>query len=289
MYCEKCGNEVQEGAVFCTKCGAKLSEEPLPNENAAVDGAQEKSGYDEAVDQDETVDYSETVNQDETMQKEQANSEEGVFSKFWNSPIFTKVAVKFGHILDIIGGIIGVLVCKQFFSEGGFWGIAFGILFLVGGIVSILAGVVSFFSKESGDETQEELGKKKRNLCIGVIVIIIGIIILQKTGGGAYYNIKQISFDYIRTETIGEIIDENLKSPKWSQEKIDNESKMVYVEGFSPLYGEKMKITFYYEEWYDEESDEQNCWVSLQSISFPNSGEIYSDAVDTAFIWASFD
>lgn len=34
-YCSKCGNELVEGAAFCTKCGASISGEANPNQNMA--------------------------------------------------------------------------------------------------------------------------------------------------------------------------------------------------------------------------------------------------------------
>ena len=36
MFCKQCGNEIKEGAVFCTNCGAKQTVD-APAQNAGAD------------------------------------------------------------------------------------------------------------------------------------------------------------------------------------------------------------------------------------------------------------
>ena len=58
----------------------------------------------------------------------------GRFSKVWNHPIFTMVAVKFGNLLDVLISIVGIWLAFRLFSEGGISGTLIGIVCLVGGI-----------------------------------------------------------------------------------------------------------------------------------------------------------
>ncbi|MCD8069301.1 MAG: hypothetical protein LUE87_10550, partial [Lachnospiraceae bacterium] len=218
----------------------------------------------------------EKADQDAQKQKNQG------FSKIWNSPSFNKAAEKFGNILTVIEGVVFLILARLLFGEGGFWGIAFGILFLLAGIVGVVGGVRDLLSRTKKELTEKELNKAKRNMCIGVPVIIIALWILLSTGGGVYSNVQAITFDSYGSETVGEIVDNNLKSPKWSRDKIDSTSYRVYVEGYSKLYGEDIRITFYYEE------DGGSYEVTLQSIELLDSGETYSDVFSLALVWATF-
>ncbi|MCD7806080.1 MAG: zinc ribbon domain-containing protein [Lachnospiraceae bacterium] len=221
---------------------------------------------------------SDTEKADQSGEKQESQG----FSKFWNSPLFNKAAEKFGNILTVIEGIVFLILMRLLFSEGGFWGIAFGILFLLAGIAGVVGGIKDLISRTKKELTGKELNKAKRNMCIGVPVIIIAFWILLSTGGGGYSNVQAITFDNYGSETIGEIVDNNLKSPKWSKDKIDSTSCKVYVEGYSKLYDEDVRITFYYEE--DGDSYE----VTLQSVELLDSGETYSDMFSLALIWATF-
>ncbi|MCD8379054.1 MAG: zinc-ribbon domain-containing protein [Lachnospiraceae bacterium] len=204
------------------------------------------------------------------------------FSKFWNSPLFNKAAEKFGNILTVIEGIVFLILMRLLFSEGGFWGIVFGFIFLLAGAGCVIGGIKDLLSRTKKELTEKELNKAKRNMCIGVPIIIIALWILLSTGGGVYSNVQAITFESYGSETIGEIVDNNLKSPKWSKDKIDSTSCKVYVEGYSKLYGEDVRITFYYEE------DGGSYEVTLQSVELLDSGETYSDMFSLALIWATF-
>jgi len=134
-----------------------------------------------------------------------------------------------------------------------------------------------------GKVPQEKRNKKKRNLCIGAVVIVLGLLLISSTKGGVYSDVKAISFDDMGPETIGELIDKNVKGADWSQEKIDKDSRLVSVEGYCPLYSEDIRITFFYEK-FDHGYRE----VSLQSVEFPESGEYFDDVFNVGIVWASF-
>ena len=139
--------------------------------------------------------------------------------------------------------------------------------------------------KKNGDEDEaldeKTVNKKKRNLCIGIVVIAIASAVVVNTGGGTYTIVRSISFDDIGEETIGEIVDKNIKSQEWSQKKLDGSSKLVYVEGYCPSYGETVRIEFYYEK--KDDSHE----VSLHGMYLPDSDEEFN-AFETAVVWAAF-
>ena len=259
-----CGAELKPEAKFCPKCGVKI-DQISEEENS---GKPEFSGEFSKAEQ-------------EKIASGQVNTKEGIFAKIWNHPAFTMIAVKFGNVLDILLGAVSLLLAVMLLGDG-FFGTVWGILFLVCGIAIVFSGIRAFLSRKREPETEEELNKKKRNLCIGAAVIIIGLLVINSTGGGVYSDVKSIAFDDIGPETIGELIDENVKGAEWSQEKIDSNSRLVFVEGYCPSYSEDIRITFFY-----EDLDDGYCEVSLQSIEFPESGEYYDDAFSAGIIWAS--
>lgn len=250
MFCKKCGRELEDGTNFCPYCGTQQS----VNAGENVDGGSKR---------------------------------QSIFSKIWNHPLFTKVAIKFGNVLEILEGVIFLILSRLLFQEGGFWGIVFGILFVLGGIGSCFNGVTSLLHGRTDTDRAEPLDetdirKKKRNLCIGIVVMIIALIVLKKSGGGTYYIVQSVSFDNMGSETIGELVEENLKSPEWSKKKLDNSSELVYVEGYCPAYGETVQIEFYCEK-LDDGSHE----VSIKGMSMPESGGELN-AFETSIAWAAF-
>ena len=206
----------------------------------------------------------------------------GRFSKVWNHPIFTMVAVKFGNLLDVLISIVGIWLAFRLFSEGGISGTLLGIVCLVGGICGIVRGIRSFLLGNKEPETADSLNKKKRNLCIGVVVILFALFVMGRTGGGIYSRVQSISFDDYGPETIGEIVDRNITGADWSQERLDGDSKLVTVEGYCPMYAQDIRITFRYEDMGSSYG------ASLQSIVFPESGDTTSDPISTAVVWATF-
>ena len=207
----------------------------------------------------------------------------GRFSKVWNHPIFTMVAVKFGNLLDVLISIVGIWLAFRLFSEGGISGTLIGIVCLVGGICGIVRGIRNFLLGNKEPETADSLNKKKRNLCIGVIVILFALFVMGRTGGGIYSRVQNISFDQYGPETIGEIVDENIKGAEWSQERLDSKSRLVTVEGRCPLYGQDIRITFLY-----EETDSSYYEVTIWSIEFLGDGEVYNDVYSVAMWWEAF-
>lgn len=218
----------------------------------------------------------------QTAGQTQEKDGNGKFSKVWNHPIFTMVAVKFGNLLDVLISIVGIWLAFRLFSEGGITGTLLGIVCLVGGICGIVRGIRSFLLGNKEPETADSLNKKKRNLCIGVVVILFALFVMGRTGGGIYSRVQSISFDDYGPETIGEIVDRNITGADWSQERLDGDSKLVTVEGYCPMYAQDIRITFRYEDMGSSYG------ASLQSIVFPESGDTTSDPISTAVIWATF-
>lgn len=291
MFCKNCGKELGEEIMFCPDCGTKRTEIPGGNTGAQ----KEASGPDENSMTAETESIKAEGIKTESIKAENINAEKkepgrNIFSKIWNSELFTKTAVKFGNVLEILEGIIFLILCRMLFKEGGFWGVVFGIVFALGGAGGCFSGITSLLSrrKKNGEggipeETDDKsLNKKKRNLCIGVVVIVIALAVFKNTGGGTYYIVQSISFDDMGSETVGELVDENIKGAEWSQKKLDKNSRLVYVEGYCPSYGGTVRIEFYCEKLKDGSHE-----VSLNGISLPDSNEELSK-FEAAIVWASF-
>ena len=264
MFCKNCGKELNEDAAFCPACGARQTENTDKESNPQ--------------DREKGV---------ENLQSGEKDSTQNIISKIWNSPLFTKAAIKFGNVLEILEGVILFILAIALFQEGGFWGVVFGIIFLLAGIGSGISGAMSLISRRKSDSEDEILdeaaiNKKKRNLCIGVVAIIILLIIVRNIGGGTYSIVKSITFDDMGSETIGELVDDNIKSPKWSQKKLDKRTRLVYVEGYCPAYGEEIKITFYCEKLKDGSYE-----VSLQGMYWVDDNKELN-AFESSFVWASF-
>ena len=218
----------------------------------------------------------------QTADRTQEKAGNGSFSKVWNHPAFTMIAVKFGNLLDILISVVGIWLGSRLLSEGGISGTLLGIVCLAGGICGIARGIKAFLLGNKEPETAESLNKKKRNLCIGVAVILFALFVTGRTGGGIYSRVQSISFDDYGPETIGEIVDRNISGADWSQERLDSDTKLVTVEGYCPMYAQDIRITFRYEDMGSSYG------ASPQSIVFPDSGDTSSDPISTAIIWATF-
>lgn len=279
MFCKNCGKELEDDATFCPVCGTKRTE--IPDKNNMQDIGAESEQKEMNM---------ETKNRDSESNKEESGKRQtggNLISRIWNSPLFTKTAIKFGNVLEILEGIVFLILSRFLFNEGGFWGIAFGILALLSGLGGCINGITSLVSRRKGNSESEipdeaAINKKKRNLCIGVVVIVIAFVVLKNTGGGTYSIVKAISFDDMGTETIGELVEENIKNPEWSQKKLDGNSKLVYVEGYCPTYGEAVRIEFYYEKLKDGSHE-----VSLSGMYWPESEEEFN-TLEAALVWATF-
>lgn len=249
VFCQNCGKELTEEMVFCPDCGTRRPE-----------GQNENKG----------------------MRKTGAGG--NIISRIWNSSLFTELAIRFGNILEIFEGILLIIISRFCFQESGFISKALGIFLLLGGVLGCFAAAISLITRKKSDEIPDDVDvrKSKRNLCIGTVVIIIAMIIYKNIGGGTYLVVREVAFDDWGSETIGELIDANMKSPKWSQKKLDKNSKLVYVEGYCPTYGETIQIEFYYEKLKDGSHE-----VTLKGMKLPESNEEY-DWTETAIVWGSF-
>lgn len=249
VFCQNCGKELTEEMVFCPDCGTRRPEGP--NENKG-------------------------------MRKTGAGG--NIISRIWNSTLFTELAIRFGNILEIFEGILLIIISRFCFQESGFISKALGIFLLLGGVMGCFSAAVSLITRKKSDEIPDDVDvrKSKRNLCIGTVVIIIAMIIYKNIGGGTYLVVREVAFDDWGSETIGELIDANMKSPKWSQKKLDKNSKLVYVEGYCPTYEETIQIEFYYEKLKDGSHE-----VTLKGMKLPESNEEY-DWAETVIVWGSF-
>jgi len=178
MFCQDCGKELADDAMFCPACGKKRAKMPDMGNLQDVDAEQNKKEPSKDAD-------AEKSRKEPSMGAEAANHGTGekepggnIFSRIWNSPLFTKVAIKFGNLLEILEGIVFFILSKLLFNEGGFWGVAFGIFCALAGLGGCISGIISLLRwKKSGDEDEmldeTDIKKKKRNLCIGIVLIVI--------------------------------------------------------------------------------------------------------------------
>jgi len=297
MFCKNCGKELADEVIFCPVCGTRKMEVPIENKE---DKEQERNAEPKEWNAKSGPAYSEpeksvSVEGNKEQEKEKLKNEKSdkpesdgnIISKIWNSPIFTKAAIKFGNILEILEGILFLILSRALFKEGGFFGVIFGIILALGGLGSCISGILSLLSRRKKNDENEvpdetAINKKKRNLCIGIVVIVIALVVVVNTGGGTYSSVKAISFEEMGPETIGELVDKNIKSPEWSQKKLDSSSKLVYVEGYCPSYGETIKIEFYYEKTGDGSYE-----VSLSKMYWPDSNEEFG-IFEAAIVWATF-
>lgn len=270
MYCKNCGKELADDAVFCPVCGTRRAqnmEGGTDYDNAGAGSAAGEPAAETGADR--------------------SDSRRNIISRVWNSQQFTTIAIKFGDLLEILLGIIFILLSRMLFKEGGFWGNGFGILFLASGVITCIGSAMSlllFWKKKDMTDGMDEtaVNKKKRNLCIGVAVIMIALVVLKNTGGGTYYIVQSVSFDNLGSETIGELVDKNIKSPEWSQKKLDGSARLVYVEGYCPAYSETIRIEFYLEKLEDGSRE-----VTLNGMSLPDSDEEFN-GLEMSIVWASF-
>lgn len=71
-----------------------------------------------------------------------------IIFRIWDSPMFIMAAIKFGNMLEILGGIIFIILSMLLFGEGGFWGVAWGIFLVLGGLAGCINGTISLLSSK---------------------------------------------------------------------------------------------------------------------------------------------
>ena len=90
--------------------------------------------------------------------------------------------------------------------------------------------------------------------------------------GTPVYQIQNAVFSQYGSQTVEQVVDDNFRGPEWSSEKLDENSSIVYVEGYMPLYSEDVRLTFYY-----EDQGDGTFQYSINSVALLDSGEIYTD------------
>lgn len=180
MFCTNCGKELADDVIFCPFCGTKRMK------ISDMDSAREA----------DTGQY----RKDSSMGAEMGDHESGetepsgnIIFRIWDSPMFTIAAIKFGNMLEIVGGIIFIILSILLFGEGGFWGVAWGIFLILSGLAGCINGTISLLSRKKNNDEGEVLdkttiNKKKRNLCIGIVVMIIVMAVAINTGGAHIYS-----------------------------------------------------------------------------------------------------
>ena len=287
MYCPNCG------AQFCGNCGKKIEitdeiRTPEPTAEKKTQGASEQPEHD-------GKDAVEKENHDEfdNGQSKQTGEKEEYIDKSKLSPL-DKLAIRFTYLIaDPVIGIFLLFPSMKLFSEGGFWGIAFGLIFLVIGVGYIISGIREwidiFRGKSAIDDkmNRDSLKSCRKTLIIGIIIIVIGIAVIHATGGGIYTNVQSVVLDDFGSESIGTVVDDNIKNAKWSKDKIASGTYHVYVTGYNKNYG-NMKIEFYY-----EEDDDGSGEVQLKKITLLDDDETYdtksvNGALSMTAIWSTF-
>ena len=117
--------------------------------------------------------------------------------------------------------------------------------------------------------------KKITLLCTPLLIPFI-IILFSVAGdsilGTPVYQIQNAVFSQYGSQTVEQVVDDNFRGPEWSSEKLDENSSIVYVEGYMPLYSEDVRLTFYY-----EDQGDGTFQYSINSVALLDSGEIYTD------------
>lgn len=292
MFCKKCGSKINDTWDFCGSCGERVervvfdsdldvenSKEPKKSLEIEDANIEEQIGTKKV----EETDASEEQQCTENTSEKKDPQKETIFSKIWNSAIFTMIAMKFGIVVDIVEIIICLFLGVYLLGDG-ISGNILGILFCACAVSAVVTAVKRFLKREKKVYTAEDIKAKKKNLCIGIVVIIIAAICFIHAGGGSYYKVKEITFDNFGENSVGEVIEKNIKNPEWSKEKLDLKSELVFVEGYCPYYGEPLRITYYCEDVSDGYYE-----VTLQKIVFVDSGEAYSDIFNIGLIWGVLD
>lgn len=131
------------------------------------------------------------------------------------------------------------------------------------------------------------MNRKKIGMLIEVALLIGFVVFLANGGagilrygwdaavGGPIYQIQNITLDEYGPQTMKELMDDNLRSPTWTSESIDEDASNVYVEGYMPIMGEDVRIRFYYEDQNDGTFE-----YSLNRIDLLDSQQTSSDVFD---------
>ena len=119
------------------------------------------------------------------------------------------------------------------------------------------------------------MNQKKIGMLIEVALLIGFVIFLANGGVGPIYQIQNVTLDEYGPQTMKELMDDNLRSPTWTSESVDEDASNVYVEGYMPIMGEDIRICFYYEDQNDGTFE-----YSLNRIDLLDSQQTSSDVFD---------
>ena len=283
MFCTKCGAELPEGTKFCPACGTPVGAAGVASSTAPATPSPEAG----------------------------AQTSEDPLARFWNSPKFGWAAVYFNRILNyvyvglgllllaygwwalalvlIIGGTLGVYsvwsrkyhrthtkcpVCGQHVKIGDATCKKCGASLPVQQVKPDTLQEAEL--EESANGRFYSLKVKKITLLCTPLLILFIVILFSVAGdsilGTPVYQIQNAVFSQYGSQTVEQVVNENFRGPEWSSEKLDENSSIVYVEGYMPLYSEDVRLTFYYEDHGDGTFQ-----YSLNSVALLDSGEIYTD------------
>ena len=283
MFCTKCGAALPEGCKFCPACGAPAG------------AAGNTSSATSATSQPEAG----------------TQSSEDPLTRFWNSPKFGWAAIYFNRILNYVyiglglfllafdwwllslilisSGVMGAYsVWKRRYDRTHTTCPACGQRVKIGDISCKKCGAPLPVQQIKPD-TLEEAGledstdirlsslKAKKIVLLCSPLLILFIVVLFSVAGDSImgtpvYQIKNAVFSQYGSQTVEQVVDDNFRGPEWSSEKLDENSSIVYVEGYMPLYSEDVRLTFYY-----EDQGDGTFQYSINSVALLDSGEIYTD------------
>lgn len=254
MFCKNCGREVPEGSAFCPECG--------------------------------TTAIGSVINMSNSMDvMEAASLNNGAEVYNIKHGRFEKAAVIFDKLVSMLGGLLALILGVVCWGEESR---VLGriIIFFAGvEIIDVIKKIVKPDKKvdEEFYRDKSKMFKLKLKLIIGVIVIaficILVIPNMDSIFGGVISRTKEIVFDDITDVSVGEFVEENVIDAKWTKVKLASDKYYVYAKGFCPEYKKRIELTFYYYE------DDDEYWVELLSISFPDNNEEYTSNWDIVTIW----
>lgn len=280
MFCAKCGAALPEGSKSCPACGA-----PAESTSSAPQiTLQPASG---------------------------TQTSENPLARFWNSPKFGRAEVYFNRIMNYVyiglglfllafgwwmfaivligGGAMGIYsVRKRKYRRTHTECPVCGQHIKIGETSCKKCGAVLPAQQIKPDTLQEaeledsadgrsySLKVKKITLLCSPLLVLFLIFIFSLAGdsimGTPVYQIQNTVFRQYGSQTVEQVVDDNFRSPAWSSEKLDQDSFLVYVEGYMPLYAENIRLTSYYENLGDGTFQ-----YSVDSVEFLDSGDSYSD------------
>ena len=293
MYCPNCGAELKDGAQFCGNCGKKIE---ITDEIRTPEAMGEKKTQRTLEQPEHSKDAIVKEIHDEYYNGQDRQTDEKDTEYIDKSKLsaLDKLAIRFTYLIaDPVIGIFLLFPSMKLFSECGFWGIAFGLIFLILGVGYIISGIKEWIDIFRGKSTiddkmnKDSLKSCRKTLIIGIIIIVIGIAVIHATGGGIYTNVQSVVLDDFGSESIGTVVDDNIKNAKWSKDKIASGTYHVYVTGYNKNYG-NMKIEFYY-----EEDDDGSGEVQLKKITLLDDDETYdtksvNGALSMTAMWSTF-